>query len=254
MVSDEVIRLVDNDSLVEIDLMGARINRLVLDGKTVLSSFRRIDGKMGSTHPCTPNFDKDKRKAKVQLPQHGPARNEVWRKIEASEKMLKLGYKMDGEKFPGLKGLSVEQTFKLTSGELTIETTHANDGSEAMPVNFGEHFYFDTTGAGWGEVTINGEKIASEVKITGRIKLNQANKIRGLAAGDLVLFQEGLPMVTTWSGRNEDETKFDNDYVCIEPVEGRRAEGDDPGFFGTKESMIEPNQSRKTVIKLSLKD
>ena len=250
MIDGNVVRLINRENWVEIDLVGARIKRLVLDNKIVLSSFTRIDGKVGSTHPCTPNFDKDKRGVGTQLPQHGPARNEVWEKLEERSNKLRLGYKIDGKLYPEFLGLEVEQVFLLENNLFTITTMHVNKGSQAMPVNFGEHFYFKTLKSGWERVMVNGVKIAKKVKITGRVNLKNHNIITGLGVGDINMEISGLPMATTWAGC--DENKYDQEYVCIEPVEGRRAFGDDPGFFGTKESMIQAGDSRTTIIKLSL--
>jgi galactose mutarotase-like enzyme len=251
MIDGNVVKLLDRESLVEVDLVGARVKKLVLDKKIVLSDFSRIDGKLGSTHPCTPNFDKDKRGVGTQLPQHGPARNEAWEKLEERSNKLRLGYKIDGKLYPEFLGLEVEQVFLLENNLFTITTMHVNKGSQAMPVNFGEHFYFKTSKPGWERVMVNGEKIAKKVKITGRVELKNHNLITGLGGGDINMEISGLPMATTWIGR--DGERYDQKYVCVEPVEGRRAFGDDPGFFGTKESMLEAGDSRITIIKLSLK-
>jgi len=263
MSSDKEIRvknfsfesLKDGASFLEIDLSGGLIALLTLDRKTILSYAVRGDGKTVATHPCTPNFGPDGRGVDEsdKLPQHGPGRNSIWKKVESDDSSeLRIRLEIDGEQYPEFKGLVVEQAFRLDSDELTIETTHFNNGSEEMPVNFGEHFYFNALVSGWKDLHINGAPMADNVKNTGVIDLKKENIISGLDVGEITLKQEGFSRGVLWTGKNKETGEYDKLYVCFEPVEGDPVDGDDPGFFGTEESMIEPNQSRKTVIKLSL--
>lgn len=247
--------LIAGNSSLRIDRYGGKIIDLILAGKTILYEPKRYDDKQAATHPCTPNFGPDGRNVEEdkRLPQHGPGRNSVWEKAESKPNELKIRLGIDGEKYPEFEGLEVEQIFKLVDGELTIETTHSNNGAEEMPVNFGEHFYFNALYGGWDKLTINEQPVAEMVRQTGVLELGRENIISGLEAGEIVLKQEGLSKAVLWTGRNADETIFDNHYVCIEPVEGDPVKGNDPGFFGTEASMIKAGESRKTMIKLSLK-
>ncbi len=248
----QVESLTDGEHSVSVDLVGGKITQLVLGGKTVLGSFDRIDGGVGETHPCTPNFGPVDEKYGVK--QHGPGRKLPWERVsDDGDEKLKMRLEIDGDDYPKFAGLVVEQAFSFESGEFVVTTTHTNNGKDKMPINFGEHFYFNTPLVSWDGLEINGRSMKDKVKNTGVIGLLDENIISGLSVGEIILKQEGLEKAVLWTGRNREE-EFDKHYVCIEPVEGSPVEGNNPGFFGSDDSMIPSGESRTTVIKLSLKD
>ena len=157
--SNQVELMDGGENSVRVDLFGGKIVELILGGKKILSEFNRIDGGRGETHPCSPNFGPVDNK--YGLGQHGPARKSLWTRLEDdNQDKLTMKHEIDPNAFPQFSGLVIEQSLYLKNGEFVIETTHTNNGGSEIPVNFGEHFYFNALFCGWARLTINGVKMA----------------------------------------------------------------------------------------------
>lgn len=100
-----------------INTQGARIEVLELDGARILRPVVRGSGKLGSTHPCSPNFGPD---TIYGLPQHGPVRNELWRINYQRGQKLQLACTIRHRNFP--EGLKIVQSFILDRNFLMIRT------------------------------------------------------------------------------------------------------------------------------------
>ncbi len=232
-----------------INLQGARIERMSLNlgsesrKLTLLGQAQRQDGTLAFTHPCLPNFGPDT--ANLDLPQHGPARNDRWTLVEEGDNKLVISYEVrDTGQY--LNGLKATQAFSLKDGVFELITTLANEGQEALPANFGEHFYWPVIyrqKSGWKGLSINGVNVTEQVKQNSVIKLQDKNIIQfpHLEGREVILEQEGLLYAVLW-------TDGSTHWVCIEPAEGDPKEG----FFGSPESLIPPGQSRETKIRISL--
>ncbi len=226
---------------------GAKITRVKLDGRVLLTGVRRADGQFVYTHPCTPNFGPEV-PPKFSLPRHGTGRSTTW-EIEKqgtiSDPATILRTAITGGTYP--QGLVARQEFALRNGVFQMVTTHVNTGEKVMPVNFGEHFYFWTNFVGWDNLTINGQRVADLVRSTGMVELGQENIIQIPKAFTINLRQKGLGHAVLWAAQNGES--FDRHYVCIEPIEGNPST-----FFGSEESFIQPGSERTTEVNIQLID
>lgn len=229
-------------SRMKINPLGARIENLTLNGREVLDSVTRGDGKKASTHPCSPIFGAE-RESSFDLPQHGPVRGEQTTVWEHSPSSLVLIHEIKAGNYP--LGMMIRQRFTLQQGLFTLETQHTNRGTYLAPVNFAEHFYWITP-KGWEGLIINGQDVTDVVKKDSIISLKARNQIAIPGLSEIILEQTGLPYANLWAYYNEDSGEYDQHYVCIEPVEG------DPNqdFFGSRKSFIHPGDSRGTTIRI----
>jgi len=220
----------------QIDLNGGRIMRLKKENKIILGSFDRIDGKVGNTHLCAPNFGIEGKE--LGLPFHGFARQATWQveywvmgKTCISTILPKtLSYPSP---------LKLEQLFKLNEHFIhTVEIT--NIGDKQVPVNLGVHYYWDTP-AGWKETLINNKSISELIENNKIIKLSNKFEINFPKQKPLSIKQTGFYNAVFWTGFKEQGYKkiYDQKYCCIEPVIGI---GD---YFGSKKSLLSPGKSIK---------
>jgi galactose mutarotase-like enzyme len=220
---------------------GAVIAELTLGGQRILADAKRADGKRGVTHPCTPIFGPETT-THFGLPQHGPMRTSETTMQKTSDTVI-VEYHIDCGTYP--KGMYVKQTAHLTQDTLTLTTTHANAGDEPMPVNFGEHLYWDTPD-GWEGAEVNGQIVAELAKATGVIDLQEKNTIELPGKKPVHITQLGLQKAVCWAAGSS-EKGFDSTYICIEPVEANPQEN----AFGSPSSMIAPGTHRQTVLTFS---
>lgn len=228
-----------------INPQGARIEKLRLGGRVVFKSVVRGDGKEVSSHPCTPIFGPPDETNIYGLTQHGPMRNELCTVKESGSNLVILDHDIKVGSYP--EGLNVRQTFSMFGNNFTLETVHKNNGEQDAPVNFGEHFYWAAPN-GWEGLTINGNDVTDAVKNDLVVPLEAINEIVIPGLPMLTLEQRGVPFANLWVYKDETTGEYDQDYVCIEPVEADPT-GD---FFGSPESMIKPGSSRKTVITIRI--
>lgn len=245
-----IIEALGSEDSIRIDPLGAKIRLLKLNGEVVLTTVKRADGKQGITHPCTPNFGLVEEAKKLDLPQHGPARNLLWevapkdfsQSVERVTRSLSLTVPKTGS-FPD--GLSVRQEFELAPGKCTLTTTHTNNGEGVAPVVFGEHFYFNVLYAPtWEGLRINGADATDLVRQNGRVNLEPENIIELPGKPVIKMRQSGLSVAVLWTGGSGGS--LDKHYVCIEPVEMS------PDKFCLPESMIKPGESRTNFVSLEV--
>lgn len=225
---------------VTIDPMGMKIDGLTIHGSTMLTAVMRGDGKRGATHPCSPIFGPE-RTPMYGLSQHGPVRNTLASSIRIADSATELYTQIAEHKYPS--GVIIRQLYKLEKDTFSITTIHENKGKKPAPVNFGEHFYWNSPN-GWDGVTINGQDVTELVKQNGTVPLAAANTIRIPGQPDILLEQQGFACAVLWAYHNQATGEYDSHYVCIEPAE------QDPAstFFGSAESMISPGETRSTFL------
>lgn len=226
-----------------VDPMGARLEELRFHNTLFLSSSVRGDGKVGSTHPCSPIFGPETNTS-YGLPQHGPVRNMLFTVMDEDDHSVTLSGDIVHGAYP--KGITFTQKLSLTPDVFTIKTAHTNHSKEHIPVNFGEHYYWNTP-KGWNGVKVNGKDVTELVKTTGIVKLNIHNTVEIPGQPLVHLEQKGLHYAVLWSYKNPSSGKFDTNYVCIEPVEGNPMDS----YFGSKPSQIEPHTERLTMLRIS---
>ena len=222
---------------------GGRIEELVLEGQKIFTSVKRGDGKDASTHPCIPIFGPETTTS-FDLPQHGSARNKDFQ-VSTVRGDIALSQRIEDGQYP--QGLSVTQVHNISDRSYSLVTTNSNNGDQDLPVNFAEHFYWDTP-EGWEGLTINGVDVTDIVKKDGAINLLDENEIIIPGQKPIVLKQRGFSIFQLWAGKNPAD-EYDKHYVCIEPAEGDPAKD----FFGSDRSMIKPGESRTTEIVVSVK-
>lgn len=241
--STGIIELVNGKNKLSINLQGAQILNLELKGTKILGGFMRADGKPGNTHPGTPILGKEK-STDYSLPQHGFGRTSLWQIEDQDNRRLVLSYPIISDKYP--EGTKVKQIFFLGKDYFKLVTIHTNAGIKSAPVNFGEHFYWQTP-EGWEHLKINDLPAVNFVKKNSVISIKPENVIEIPGLPKIILKQTGLPFATIWAA--DKDGKFDTQYVCIEPVEGDQTYAD---FFATSKALIHPGQSRQTEILISL--
>jgi len=216
-----------------VDLNGGRISSLRNRGILILGSFQRIDGKIGNTHLCVPNFANDGVE-KYGLPFHGPFRNAVWVLVSKTEDLLEINCEIDN--------LDVHQIFSLNDEYFIQKITIENKGEEGKPVNVAIHNYWSSE-LGWQGLKLNRIDLSFGVKRSDFINFRQLNDL-DIPGKPLIKWQlNGFGYVKLWTGFLEEKGNkiFDNNYVCIEPVMEK-----DENFFGSEKSILQP----KTKLEL----
>lgn len=208
---------------IEFDLKGGRVKKLKKNGKLVLGTFDRVDGKTGNTHICVPNFAEEGMES--GLPFHGPFRNVEWRGD------LETGY------VAREMGLEVTQEFELKS-KFVQKVIVKNIGEVEQPVNVAIHNYL-VAGNNWVGLKINGVDRTEEIIDSLFIEAKEHNVIEFMNGKKINLDLEGFNFFKLWTGFVEEEGQkvFDTEYVCIEPVRGKSGE-----YFGKEESMLKPGE------------
>ena len=242
-------KAVDKDNFFEINLHGAR-KTLTLKGLPILIELDRVDGKIGSTHPCSPNFSNPHNA--FGLPQHGPVRNTDWKLMYEEEGSVTLQCYIIGGTYPA--GLKLTQTVRLQKNKFEIYTIHTNISKEPMPLIYGEHFYWDTP-HGIEDMRINGLELASYKGFPEKfhtvgtvVPFDFQNTLEIPGKPVIELEQENMPVGVLW--RVEKDTK----YICVEPVTMNPQE-DENGkpYFGSEKSMIMPAETKTAYVSISLK-
>lgn len=234
----------DDKNYCKLNPVGSRILELILNGTPILGTFTRGDSKKGNTHPCSPIFGPETNTS-FGLPQHGPVRNTLCAHEPAGVNSYRFTCPIEIGTYP--KDISIEQTMTIGENTFTIETVHTNGGTQAAPVNFGEHFYWNSP-HGWEKVKVNGQDVTNLVKNNDTITLKNINSIEIPEMPPITLTQEGMEYAVLWSYYDREKQTYDNTYVCIEPAEKNPMDN----TFGTEDTIIMPHSSRSAKLTISL--
>lgn len=208
----------------EFDLKGGRIKKLEKNKKLILGTFDRVDGKIGNTHLCVPNFEEEGKKG--ILPFHGLFRNIEWRGD------LETGF------VARETGLEVIQEFELKT-KFVHKISVKNIGEIDQPVNIALHDYWAVSD-NWVGLKINGVDVTEGIIDSLYIEAKEHNVIEFMNGKKINVDLKGFNFFKLWTGFVEEEGQkvFDTEYVCIEPVRGKSGE-----YYGTKESILKPGES-----------
>jgi len=233
-----IVKLNSSDWELNVDLDGGRIESLRKNEELILGSFERIDGKIGNTHLCVPNFANDGVE-KYGLPFHGIFRNAKWNLVSQNDDLLEIDCEVDG--------FYVRQLFAFINGSFDQKVIIENIGEQEKPVNAAIHNYWSSD-LGWDEVFLNGMNVSTLIKNSEFINLKQLNdlNIPGKPRIKWQLF--GFNSAKLWTAFLEESGNkiFDKNYFCLEPIMQR-----DEGFFGSLESMLSPKaklELRQTIL------
>lgn len=202
-----------------IDPLGCRVTELVLGGKKIFWSGVRPDGKAASTHPCLPHFGQVTEGPLAALPQHGPARNEQWERVQSKNHSIhnhEQKYYWEMKTVPGIypDGLVVYRTVELSkAGTFTLTTAVHNHGDQPLPINPGEHGYFAVPYRLRNEVKVNGERIPDVWPETFYGDLKEVNTLVHPKIGTLELTVHNFKRFAAWSVPEAE-------FICIEPIWG----------------------------------
>lgn len=229
-----------------IEHLGAR-KILTLDNHLILTKITRGDGKIASTHPCTPIFGPD-RNNRFGLIQHGQTRNQLCAVRLIDPQTLEITHPIDDPGYPS--GITITQKLSLSSQKVNITTSHTNHGRAPAPIIYGEHCYFDAPQSFQG-TTINGQDITQIVLSYPNgfpIPLTNDNHINIPGKPTIRLTQQALAYAMVWVGYHPETGNQDSDYICIEPVEANPLSD----FFGSEASLLQPGQTRTCSFSLTL--
>jgi galactose mutarotase-like enzyme len=231
-----------------VNLHGAR-KTVTLNGTPILIETGRSDGKIASTHPCTPNFA-NKENA-FGLPQHGPARDADWKLVTETDDSVTISYNIEGGTYPS--GLKIVQTLRITHDNFELYTVHTYNGKVPAPLIYGEHLYWDAP-QGIDGMQINNEALQSYKGFNTTfhtdgtvIPFDIKNSITIPGKPVVKLEQENMPVAVTWQGQN------DTTYVCVEPVT-MNPQKDEKGvpYFGSATSLMKPGETKTAYLSVSV--
>jgi galactose mutarotase-like enzyme len=229
-----IVKVINDPWLLDIDLQGGRISELHYQNQIILGTFDRIDGKKGNTHLCVPNFGAEGKE--LDLPFHGPARNERWKIIKQTNDSLTITWEMlPTEKYPG--HLIVEQEFILEDG--FKQTVNVMNRGKTVPVNLGIHNYWATPN-GLENASVNGIDITTGIETNNSIKVKNKNEIIFSGMKPIIWELDGFNDAVLWTGfkREGEKTIYDQKYCCIEPVRSY-----DKNYFGSERSLLKTGKS-----------
>jgi galactose mutarotase-like enzyme len=227
---------------------GAAIT-LTLNNIPILVEVKRFDGKVRSTHPCSPNFA-NKENA-FGLPQHGPVRDEMWKVTSETDDSITLTCPIEDGTYP--KGLKITQSLRITENRFEIYTVHSYTGTVPAPLIFGEHCYWDAP-LGIEGMKLNNEDIHGYKDFQKKfhndgvvVPLDIQNKVDIPGKPSIELEQENMPYAVTWQGEG------DSAYVCLEPVT-MNPQKDTTGkpYFGTEASLIQPGKVKTAYLSIKI--
>ena len=222
-----IIKIENDEWLLEVDLDGGRIYKLACGDQLILGTFERIDGKNGNTHVCVPNFANEGVE-KYGFVFHGPFRNAAWEVLGKSDTALEIKCEIDG--------LSVKQFFRLTDSFIQdIEVL--NNSNKKKRVNLAVHNYWDTK-FGWQGTKLNGFDITEGIKTNPEISLKDLNIIEIVGKKNIFWKVENFKLAKLWTGVKKENgvNSYDRKYICIEP------EMEFEGFVETEKSWLLPGQ------------
>lgn len=234
-----------NNWFLALDLQGGRILELSNREKKIFGTYTRLDGKLGSTHICAPSFDKEGQDPQWNLPFHGYARTLDW----IVEKQTETGVTISTHTAPTPTYnalLKLSQTFTMDQvflHSVAVENIKGN----AVPVNVGLHYYWDTP-QGWDDLTINNKSQMTNVKENGHCDLQEVNDIK-FPHASYTLTSHGFQSAALWTSfttNTMDIKQYSQDFCCIEPIIKW------PGYFGSEESVIELGTSKVVKLEISI--
>lgn len=216
----KLIEFKNKNWILKIDLEGGRIYELSKDGEKILGTYERIDGKMGNTHVCTPNFAREGVDS-LGMVAHGPFRNQRW-KLETNSIKAEV------------EGLEVEQMFSLEEG-FSQKIIIKNNSSAAKRVNVAVHNYWDTP-LSWHGLKLNEKDITEAVKENPEIKIKKENILEIPSKKTIKWQLLGFNFVKVWTAfKEEGKIKiYDPGYVCLEPLRQKE------GFIESEASLLPP--------------
>lgn len=215
----------NNGWFLEIGLDGGRIVKLEKDRQMILGTYNRIDGKLGNTHVCVPNFSAEGVE-KLGYTYHGLFRNGEWRVVNQSQNSLEISFEIEN--------LVVNQIFEIGE-DFSQKVIVKNVGNEKKRVHVAIHNYWDTE-FGWSGIKLNGNDITAGFIDNPEIKIEK-NNILEIKDKKVIHWQvENLKKAKLWTAVKEENGKriFDEKYVCIEPMM------EFEGFVETDESWLNP--------------
>jgi len=246
MVTMKRTTITEQTSTLEVEHLGAR-KLLTLENIPLLVKVKREDGKVGSTHPCTPIFGPDTNNL-FGLNQHGNTRNQRTQVKKLDANQIEITHTIKDPNYP--KGVDFQQHLTLEKNLFKLRTRHTNTGETSVPVNSGEHCYFDAP-EGFQGTTVNEQDITQIIenhKDGVPVMLQKINVIHIPGKPKIILEQEGYNFAMLWVGSSPSTGEKDTNYVCIEPVESNPQSN----YFGSEESFIDPGMSRMAMFSLAL--
>jgi galactose mutarotase-like enzyme len=218
----------NNNTNCEITLDGGGIMNLYLDGKHILYAGPRPDGGQAYTHPCIPNFNIAK-----DLPNHGPARKELWTKI--NENTISWEMKEISGIYP--VGIKATRQFQLSEKSITVTTIIENIGESELPTNIAEHNYFVCLKDKVKDIKINGVLFDKKAQ-QANAKFSPWQDTNNLEIPEIGTLQFNTTAYQAFAQWSQPEAPF----ACIEPIEIMPPKPED---FMRKTPKIKPGE-RKT--------
>lgn len=198
----------NNNWKLTVDLNGGRIRELKYKDKIVLGTYKRIDGKLGNTHICCPNFGSEGME-KFGLPFHGPFRNLEWNLVSKNQNRIIIEVQD--------LGLKIKQFFEINNGfKQTIRVENLKN--KARKINLAIHNYWGANND-WQGTKLNGEIIDEIIKSDSSKILAKKNILEMANKTKYKWKLSGFKYGQFWTSFKELEDKkiYDYKYFCVEP-------------------------------------
>lgn len=199
-----------------VDSEGAYIDALKYNGIDILFAKRYIlengqEKVRGGSHPCFPHFGPA---VKVNLPQHGFARNKNWKIINARENEIILKLENAHEDW---KNVVATIVYTINSNEFETKLLVENNSDEAIYVTPGFHPYFAY--ADGNDIKLNGEKFELKEDLVDSYFIDEVRSFE--TTNYKINFEtQNLNKFVLW-------TSFSGKFLCVEPSFNFKALEDD---------------------------
>lgn len=205
-------KLKSNKLEMVVDEMGAYVDSLDFQDIKIFfpkSTIKEngVDKVRGGSHPCFPHFGPA---SKVNLPQHGFARDEKWEVVESKEDIIVL--KLENQ-YDEWKDVVAKITYKLEDDTFTTKLLVENNGDEDIFVTPGFHPYF--TYENINEILLNNKKFELKKDLVDSYFVDGVKNFE-TSKYKLTFSTKNLDKFIIW-------TSFSDEFLCVEPSFNHKA-------------------------------
>lgn len=219
-----------------VDSEGAYVDSLKYNGMDIMFTKRNIlengaEKVRGGSHPCFPHFGPA---VKVNLPQHGFARNENWEIVNVKENEIILKLENAHEDW---KDVVATITYSVDSNKFETKLLVENNSNEAIYVSPGFHPYFAYEDE--NDLKLNGENFELKEDLVDSYFIDEVKSFE--TTNYKINFDtQNLDKFILW-------TSFSGKFLCVEPSFNFKALEDDKEL-----AKIESGESMEFNYKIDI--